>query len=42
MDIVAATGTGAGDFSALVGASFVNEIVALAKGFSGYQRRPGQ
>jgi predicted CoA-substrate-specific enzyme activase len=33
IDSVAATGTGAKEFSLLIGASFVNEIVALAKGF---------
>jgi len=34
IDSVAATGTGAQDFSQLIGASFVNEIVSLTKGFS--------
>jgi predicted CoA-substrate-specific enzyme activase len=34
IDSVAATGTGAKEISHLIGASFVNEIVALAKGFS--------
>jgi len=34
IDSVAATGTGAKEISRLIGASFVNEIVALAKGFS--------
>ncbi|WP_028895113.1 acyl-CoA dehydratase activase [Syntrophorhabdus aromaticivorans] len=34
IEFVAATGTGAREFAFLVGASFVNEIVALAKGFS--------
>jgi predicted CoA-substrate-specific enzyme activase len=34
IDSVAATGTGAKELSRLIGASFVNEIVALAKGFS--------
>ncbi|MBP1734085.1 MAG: CoA-substrate-specific enzyme activase, partial [Deltaproteobacteria bacterium] len=33
VDFVSATGTGAKDFAALIGASFVNEIVALAKAF---------
>lgn len=33
-DSIAATGMGAKEFSHLIGASFVNEIVALAKGFS--------
>ena len=34
VDFVAATGTGAREFASVVGASFVNEIVALASGFS--------
>jgi len=33
VDFVSTTGTGAKDFAALIGASFVNEIVALAKAF---------
>jgi predicted CoA-substrate-specific enzyme activase len=33
VDFVAATGTGAREFASTVGASFVNEIVALASGF---------
>ncbi|OQB76532.1 MAG: R-phenyllactate dehydratase activator [Deltaproteobacteria bacterium ADurb.Bin135] len=34
VDFVSTTGTGARDFAALIGASFVNEIVALAKAFN--------
>jgi predicted CoA-substrate-specific enzyme activase len=34
IDSIATTGIGAIEFSRLIGASFVNEIVALAKGFS--------
>ena len=34
IDAVATTGIGAKEFSLLIGASFVNEIVALSKGFS--------
>ena len=34
VDLVAATGTGATAFAPFIGASLVNEIVALAKGFS--------
>ncbi len=33
IDFVSATGTGAKDFAELIGASFVNEIVALSKAF---------
>ena len=34
-DFIAATGTGASEFASLIGASFINEIVALTQGFSG-------
>jgi len=34
IDSIAATGTGAKEISLLIGASFINEIVALSKGFS--------
>ena len=34
IDFIATTGTGAKLFASLIGASFVNEIVALARGFS--------
>ena len=33
-DFIAATGTGAGEFASFIGASFINEIVALTQGFS--------
>ncbi len=34
IDSVAATGTGAKELSLLIGASFINEIVALSKGLA--------
>ncbi len=41
IDFIATTGTGAKLFSSLVGASSVNEIVALTKGFSWFYPRTG-
>jgi len=35
-DFIAATGTGASEFASFIGASFINEIVALTQGFSGF------
>ena len=41
IDCIATTGTGAKLFSSLVGASCVNEIVAISKGFSRFHPRTG-
>jgi predicted CoA-substrate-specific enzyme activase len=41
VDFIAATGTGAKIFATLTGATFINEIVALAKGFSYLYPRVG-
>jgi activator of 2-hydroxyglutaryl-CoA dehydratase len=41
VDYVATTGTGAKLFSSLIGASCINEIVAITKGFSSYYPQTG-
>jgi len=41
VDFIATTGTGAKLFSSLVGASYINEIVAIAKGFSRFYQHTG-